>query len=71
MESGGVKGTGKGSNAKPKKVKLTPEREKYYRKKIDEAEAQALGEYKVANDIGYERHCEETIPPLDREKMGC
>ena len=70
MESGGVKGTGKGSNAKPKKVKLTPEREKYYRKKIDEAEAQAQaqGEYKVANDIRYERHCEETIPPLDREK---
>ncbi|WP_249264030.1 ADP-ribosyltransferase [Bacillus wiedmannii] len=60
------KGTGKGSNTKPKKVKLTPEREKYYRKKIDEAEAQ--GEYKVANDIRYERHCEETIPPLDREK---
>ncbi|HFK1429048.1 ADP-ribosyltransferase [Bacillus paranthracis] len=68
LESGGVKGTGKGSNAKPKKVKLTPEREKYYRKKIDEAEAQAQGEYKVANDIRYERHCEETIPPLDREK---
>ncbi|RFB15631.1 ADP-ribosyltransferase [Bacillus sp. OE] len=60
------KGTGEGSNTKPKKVKLTPEREKYYRKKIDEAEAQ--GEYKVANDIRYERHCEETIPPLDREK---
>ncbi|WP_242280347.1 ADP-ribosyltransferase [Bacillus cereus group sp. BfR-BA-01428] len=61
-----AKGTGKGSNTKPKKVKLTPEREKYYRKKIDEAEAQ--GEYKVANDIRYERHCEETIPPLNREK---
>ncbi|WP_336748534.1 ADP-ribosyltransferase [Bacillus cereus] len=64
--SGGGKGTGKGSNTKTKKVKLTPEREKYYRKKIDEAEAQ--GEYKVANDIRYERHCEETIPPLNREK---
>ncbi|HDR4371108.1 ADP-ribosyltransferase [Bacillus thuringiensis serovar nigeriensis] len=61
-----VKGTSKGSNTKTNKVKLTPEREKYYRKKIDEAEAQ--GEYKVANDIRYERHCEETIPPLNREK---
>ncbi|GMB76886.1 hypothetical protein BACERE00184_05570 [Bacillus cereus] len=40
MESGGVKGTG--SNANPNKIKLTPEREKYYRIKIDEAKARGI-----------------------------
>ncbi|WP_144466783.1 T7SS effector LXG polymorphic toxin [Bacillus nitratireducens] len=59
------KDTVKGSNTKPNKIKLTPEREKYYRKKIDEAEVR--GEYDVADDIRYDRHCEETEPPLDRK----
>ncbi|MED4236711.1 ribonuclease YeeF family protein [Priestia megaterium] len=62
----GTKGTGKGSNTNPNKIKLTPEREIYYRKKIDEAEAR--GEYDVADDIRYDRYCEETKKPLDREK---
>ncbi len=60
------KGTGKGSNTNPNKIKLTPEREIYYRKKIDEAEAR--GEYDVADDIRYDRYCEEMKKPLDREK---
>ncbi|MGR6338714.1 ADP-ribosyltransferase [Priestia megaterium] len=62
----GTKGTGKGSNTNPNKIKLTPEREIYYRKKIDEAEAR--GEYDVADDIRYDRYGEETKKPLDREK---
>ena len=36
-----AKGSG-GSNANPNKIKLTPEREKYYRIKIDEAKARGL-----------------------------
>jgi len=51
LESGGVKGTG--SNANPNKIKLTPEREKYYRIKIDEAKAR--GDYKEADNIRYNR----------------
>ncbi|MGG0854160.1 ADP-ribosyltransferase [Metabacillus fastidiosus] len=47
-------------------MKLTPEQRNYYRKKIDEAEAR--GEYDVADDIRYKRHCEETKKPLDRKK---
>ncbi|KIV69442.1 Putative toxin component near putative ESAT-related protein, repetitive [Bacillus mycoides] len=59
------KGTGKGSNTNPNKIKLTSEREKYYRMKIDEAKAQ--GDYKAADDIRYDRHCEETKQPLERK----
>ncbi|MBG9595345.1 ADP-ribosyltransferase [Bacillus mycoides] len=65
LESGGVKGTGKGSNTNPNKIKLTSEREKYYRMKIDEAKAR--GDYKAADDIRYDRHCEETKQPLERK----
>ncbi|HDR7287785.1 ADP-ribosyltransferase [Bacillus cereus group sp. BfR-BA-00331] len=64
LESGGVKGTG--SNANPNKIKLTPEREKYYRIKIDEAKAR--GDYKEADNIRYNRHCEETKEPLERKE---
>ncbi|PEA52461.1 ADP-ribosyltransferase [Bacillus pseudomycoides] len=56
------------SNAKLNKQGLTPEREKYYRKKIDEAKAR--GEYKVANDARYERYYEGYVgkdKPLDRK----
>ncbi|HDX9652692.1 ADP-ribosyltransferase [Bacillus wiedmannii] len=63
LESGGVKGTG--SNVNPNKITLTQEREKYYRKKIDEAKAR--GDYKAADDIRYDRHCEETRQPLERK----
>ncbi|MGH0522959.1 ADP-ribosyltransferase [Bacillus cereus] len=63
LESGGVKGTG--SNVNPNKITLTQEREKYYRKKIDEAKAR--GDYKAADDIRYDRHCEETKQPLERK----
>ena len=42
LESGGVKETGEGSNTNPNKIKLTPEREKYYRIKIDEAKARGI-----------------------------
>ena len=63
MESGGGKGTG--SNVNPNKIKLTQEREKYYRKKIDEAKAR--GDYKAAADIRYDRHCEETKQPSERK----
>ncbi|HDR7670810.1 TPA: ADP-ribosyltransferase [Bacillus wiedmannii] len=66
LESGGVKGTGNGSNANPNKIKLTPEREKYYRMKIDEAKAR--GDYKEADNIRYNRHCEETKEPLERKE---
>ncbi|SFK76323.1 WXG100 family type VII secretion target [Bacillus sp. 5mfcol3.1] len=65
MESKVVKGTGKGSNTNPNKIKLTSEREEYYRKKIDEAKAR--GDYKAADDIRYDRHCEETKKPLERK----
>ncbi|MFC8054636.1 ADP-ribosyltransferase [Bacillus cereus] len=60
-----AKGTGEGSNTNPNKIKLTSEREKYYRMKIDEAKAR--GDYKAADDIRYERHCEETKQPLERK----
>ncbi|MCU5078563.1 ADP-ribosyltransferase [Bacillus cereus] len=60
-----AKGTG-GSNANPNKIKLTPEREKYYRIKIDEAKAR--GDYKEADNIRYNRHCEETKEPLERKE---
>ncbi|WP_130055532.1 ADP-ribosyltransferase [Bacillus thuringiensis] len=60
-----AKGSG-GSNANPNKVKLTPEREKYYRIKIDEAKAR--GDYKEADNIRYNRHCEETKEPLERKE---
>ncbi|MGE6537652.1 ADP-ribosyltransferase [Bacillus luti] len=63
--SGGVKATGEGSNTNPNKIKLTSEREKYYRMKIDEAKAR--GDYKAADDIRYDRHCEETKQPLERK----
>ncbi|MEW4235120.1 ADP-ribosyltransferase [Bacillus thuringiensis] len=63
LESGGVKGTG--SNVNPNKITLTQEREKYYRKKIDEAKAR--GDYKAVDDIRYDRHCEETKQPLERK----
>ncbi|MCQ6546070.1 ADP-ribosyltransferase [Bacillus wiedmannii] len=66
LESGGVKGTGDSSNANPNKIKLTPEREKYYRMKIDEAKAR--GDYKEADNIRYNRHCEETKEPLERKE---
>ncbi|KPU55205.1 ADP-ribosyltransferase [Bacillus wiedmannii] len=66
LESGGVKGTGNSSNANPNKIKLTPEREKYYRIKIDEAKAR--GDYKEADNIRYNRHCEETKEPLERKE---
>ncbi|WP_433948252.1 ADP-ribosyltransferase [Bacillus tropicus] len=46
-------------------MKLTSEREEYYRKKIDEAKAR--GDYKAADDIRYDRHCEETKKPLERK----
>ncbi|EEK61510.1 MULTISPECIES: hypothetical protein [Bacillus] len=60
-----AKGSG-GSNANPNKIKLTPEREKYYRIKIDEAKAR--GDYKEADNIRYNRHCEETKEPLERKE---
>ncbi|OOQ93239.1 ADP-ribosyltransferase [Bacillus cereus] len=60
-----AKGTGNSSNVNPNKIKLTQEREKYYRKKIDEAKAR--GDYKAADDIRYDRHCEETKQPLERK----
>ncbi|MGA5661060.1 ADP-ribosyltransferase [Bacillus bombysepticus] len=60
-----AKGTGEGSNTNPNKIKLTSEREKYYRMKIDEAKAR--GDYKAADDIRYDRHCEETKQPLERK----
>ncbi|MGE1026393.1 ADP-ribosyltransferase [Bacillus sp. GMs2/2] len=66
LESGGVKGTGDSSKANPNKIKLTPEREKYYRMKIDEAKAR--GDYKEADNIRYNRHCEETKEPLERKE---
>ena len=65
LESGGVKETGEGSNTNPNKIKLTSEREKYYRMKIDEAKAR--GDYKAADDIRYDCHCEETKQPLERK----
>ncbi|MGA4496793.1 ADP-ribosyltransferase [Bacillus bombysepticus] len=60
-----AKGTGEGSNTNPNKIKLTSEREKYYRMKIDEAKAR--GDYNAADDIRYDRHCEETKQPLERK----
>ncbi|EJQ53339.1 ADP-ribosyltransferase [Bacillus wiedmannii] len=66
LESGGVKGTGDSSKTNPNKIKLTPEREKYYRMKIDEAKAR--GDYKEADNIRYNRHCEETEEPLERKE---
>ena len=33
--------------------------------KIDEAKAR--GDYKAADDIRYDRHCEETKQPLERK----
>mgnify|MGYP006950623126 CR=1 FL=1 len=38
------KGTGDSSKTNPNKIKLTPEREKYYRMKIDEAKARVREE---------------------------
>ncbi|HGO9413256.1 MULTISPECIES: ADP-ribosyltransferase [Bacillus cereus group] len=61
-----AKGTGDSSKANPNKIKLTPEREKYYRMKIDEAKAR--GDYKEADNIRYNRHCEETKEPLERKE---
>ena len=57
---------GTGSNANPNKIKLTPEREKYYRIKIEMKPKH--GDYKEADNIRYNRHCEETKESLERKE---
>jgi len=62
-----TKGTGDSSKANPNNIKLTPEREKYYRMKIDEAKARGREEIKGRKALG--EHLNRTLEDNNSGKV--